>query len=64
MAKEFFTENELEYTEYNVADNAEKRQEMIEKTGQIGVPVIVIDNDKMLVGFDKEKVAGILEVSV
>lgn len=63
MAKEFFTENDFEYEEHNVAENAEKRQEMIEKTGQIGVPVIVIDNEKMLVGFDRDKVAGILGVS-
>ena len=59
MAKEFFKENNIAYTEYNVASNLEKRQEMMEKSGQMGVPVIVI-GDEITVGFDRPKIAKML----
>ena len=59
MAKEFFTANNLTYTEYNVATDIEKRKEMVEKSGQMGVPVIFVDND-MTIGFDKTKLASLL----
>jgi len=57
MAKEFFTQNNVSYTEHNVASDMEKRQEMIDKSGQMGVPVIFV-GDEMIIGFDKEKLAA------
>jgi glutaredoxin len=62
MAKEFFAEKNVQYTAYDVAGDAEKRTEMIKLTGQLGVPVIVIGDD-ILVGFDREKVAGKLGIA-
>ena len=62
MAKEFFKANNVEYTEYNVMADADKRQQMIEKSGQMGVPVIFVDDD-MVIGFDKEKLASLLGIS-
>jgi glutaredoxin 3 len=59
MAKDFFKENNLNYTEYNVAEDPAKRAELIEKSGQMGVPVILIDND-MVIGFNKPKVVALL----
>jgi glutaredoxin len=59
MAKEFFKENNISYTEYNVATDLEKRKEMVEKSGQMGVPVIVI-GDELTVGFNKPKVVQML----
>jgi glutaredoxin-like YruB-family protein len=56
MAKEFFTEKGVEFTAYDVASDASKRQEMIQMTGQLGVPVIVIGDDVM-VGFDRGRLA-------
>jgi len=47
-------ENEINYKDYDVKESAEKRQEMIEISGQMSVPVIVVDED-MMVGFDAEK---------
>ena len=61
MAKEFFTTNNVKYTEYNVGTNLEKRKEMIEKSGQMGVPVILV-GDEMTVGFDKPKLSGLLGI--
>jgi glutaredoxin 3 len=52
LAKEFFAENKLAFEEIDVAADVAKRREMIEKSGQMGVPVIEI-NDQVIVGFDK-----------
>jgi glutaredoxin-like YruB-family protein len=60
-AKEFFTENNVEYTEIDVASDAEKREEMIEMTGQMGVPVIRIGDD-VVIGFDEAKVKELLKM--
>jgi glutaredoxin 3 len=59
MAKEFFKANGVAFTDYNVATDLEKRKEMVEKSGQMGVPVIIID-DNLTVGFDKPKIAKAL----
>jgi glutaredoxin-like YruB-family protein len=59
MAKEFFTENNVEFTDHNVVEDMEARQEMLEKSGQMGVPVIFIGDD-MIVGFDEPKVRELL----
>lgn len=59
MAKEYFKEHSISYTEFDVASDPEKRKEMVEKSGQLGVPVIDIDG-QILVGFDKEAIAEIL----
>ena len=61
MAKEFFDANKVKYTDFNVATDLEKRREMIEKSGQMGVPVIVI-GDKLTVGFDQERLQELLTV--
>ncbi len=59
LAKEFFNEKGVKYTEYDVLSNLEKRQEMVDKSGQLGVPVILIDNE-VIVGFDQPRIAGLL----
>jgi glutaredoxin len=61
MAKGFLEENNIEFTDYNVAEDAEKRQEMIDKSGQMGVPVIFVDED-MTIGFDKGKLSEMLGI--
>jgi glutaredoxin-like YruB-family protein len=59
LAKDFFKENGVEYEEFDVAADEEKRNEMIQKSGQMGVPVIYVDNE-MTVGFDKAKLTELL----
>jgi glutaredoxin-like YruB-family protein len=58
-AKEFFTENNVAFEDYNVQDDTEKRTEMIERSGQMGVPVIFI-GEEMVVGFDEPKIRTLL----
>ena len=61
LAKAFFTENNIEYTDYNVAEDHAKAQEMVERSGQMGVPVIFI-GEEMIVGFDEARVRSLLEM--
>jgi glutaredoxin len=61
MAKSFFKSNGLNYTEYNVSTDLPRRKEMIDKTGQMGVPVIDVDGE-VIVGFDEVKLGSILGV--
>lgn len=57
MAKEFLKENSIVFEEVNVAADVARRKEMIEKSGQLGVPVIDIDG-QILVGYDKATLAA------
>lgn len=59
MAKEFFKEKNVSYTEHDVATDLSRRKEMVEKSGQMGVPVIII-GEEIIVGFDKPRIAGLL----
>ena len=61
LAKEFMKAKGVPYTEHNVAADLEKRKEMIELTGQMGVPVLKID-DAIMVGYDEARLAEVLGV--
>ena len=61
-AKEFFTEKGLAFTNYDVASDAAKREEMIQLTGQLGVPVIKVGEDVM-VGFDRNRLSEKLGIA-
>ena len=61
MAKEFFKANNVAYTEYNVAAEPYRRTEMIEKSGQMGVPVILIGSE-LVIGFDKPAISKLLGI--
>lgn len=61
MAKEYFKEHGIEYTDYDVAVDAKKAEEMIQKSGQMGVPVIEVDGE-IMIGFDEEKIRQALEI--
>ncbi len=62
LAKDFFAEKGIEYTGFDVASDAEKREEMIKMTGQLGVPVIKI-GETIMVGFDRQRVADKLGIA-
>ena len=53
MTKEFFAKNGVQYDEKNVATDMQAREEMLEKSQQLGVPVIEVD-DTIIIGFDKK----------
>ena len=60
-AKDFFTANRVAFTDYNVATDLSRRKEMIEKSGQMGVPVIYV-GDQLVVGFDEDRLRSLLAV--
>ena len=61
MAKEFFKEHNVAYEEKNVATDVEARDQMVERSGQMGVPVIDIEG-KIVIGFDQERLMELLEM--
>ena len=61
MAKRFFKENNVKYEEVNVQENRDAAEEMIEKSGQMGVPVIDVDGT-IIVGFDKKALEKALKL--
>ncbi len=61
MAQAYFAEHNIPFEEIDVSANQFAAQEMISKSGQLGVPVIDIDGE-IIVGFDKPKIAGILQI--
>lgn len=61
-AKAYFQQHNVAYSEYDVLADAAKRTEMVEKSGQMGVPVVTIGDD-VVVGFDPEQFSKLLELS-
>lgn len=59
LAKDFFKKNSIAYTEYDVAGDQARRAEMVEKSGQLGVPVIDVGGD-IVVGFDERTLRELL----
>lgn len=52
-AKEYFKENDINYSEKDVTKDMAARQQMIEKSGQMGVPVIQVGDD-VIIGFNQK----------
>jgi glutaredoxin 3 len=58
--KEYLSKKGIPFTEYDVAASREKAMEMVQKTRQMGVPVIVIDDKDIVIGFDQPKLDKLL----
>jgi len=67
LAKQYFDDKKVPCTNYDVSEDHAKATEMVEISGQMGVPVIVIskdENDKnpeVIIGFDKETIEEVLQ---
>lgn len=67
MEKDFLTDKGVEYTDVNVAEDQEAAAKMVEKTGQMGVPVTIIEKDgqeEVIIGFDQEKLVQLLDIEM
>jgi len=60
-AKEFLTQNNVEFKDVNVENDVRARNEMIQQTGQMGVPVIDIDGE-FIVGFQQDRIVQALGI--
>ena len=60
-AKEFFKEHKILYKEKNVQEDPKLANELLEKSGQMSVPVITID-DSVIIGFNKERIKKALKL--
>ncbi len=61
MVKDFLKQNGIQFEDINVATDHEAAHEMIEKSGQMGVPVVDIGG-KIIVGFDREAIKKALGI--
>lgn len=59
--KEFLKENNIYFEEVDLSQDKEALDAIIKKTGQMGAPIIEID-DHVIVGFDKEKIVELLKI--
>ena len=62
MAKNYFNQNGVKYEEKNVAVDVAAREDMVRKSGQLGVPVIDVGGT-IVVGFDKRRLSELLGLS-
>ena len=58
-AKQFLKDNNIDFEDINVSADQERAQEMIQKSGQMGVPVIDIDGE-IITGFDRDRISKAL----
>ena len=58
--KEWLKEHKIKYTAYEVSSNEKARKEMIDKSRQMGVPVLEI-NGKIIIGYDPEAIQKALK---
>ena len=59
--KEFLKKNKIKFKEFDVDDDRTKLDEMVKKSGQVGVPVTDVGG-KIIVGFDQEKLRKVLKI--
>ena len=59
VAKDYFRRNGLQFTEYDVSADPRRADEMVRKSGQMGVPVIEV-NGRVIVGFNQAAIEGAL----
>ena len=61
-AKDYFDRMGVKYTEYDVSRNQKYAEDMVRKSGQMGVPVIILKN-QVIIGFNKPKIDQLLNVN-
>jgi len=59
--KEFLKENSIEFLDINVASDINSAKEMVEKSGQMGVPVIDA-NGEIIIGFNEPRLREVLDI--
>jgi glutaredoxin len=59
MAKQYFAENNVAFVEKDVASDQVALEEMLKKSGQMGVPVIDV-NGSIVIGYNREELAKLL----
>ncbi len=62
ILKKYLEEKNIDYEEVDVSQNEEEQKRMVEKTGQMSVPVIEIDEDRFIIGFDREEIEKALNI--
>lgn len=59
--KNFLKEQNVEFEDIDVSENETAQKEMIEKSGQMGVPVLEASG-QIIIGFDRGKIKKLLNL--
>jgi glutaredoxin-like YruB-family protein len=59
--KQFLSENNIPFENFDVGEDQQRAEEMIQKSGQMGVPVLDIEGE-IIVGFDRDKIKQALGI--
>jgi len=57
----FLDERKIQYQHIDVSEDEKTKEEIIQKSGQMGLPIIDIDGE-IIVGFDREKISKLLNI--
>ncbi len=60
MVKEYLKDKDVKFEEVDVTNDQEKAKEMVDKSGQMGVPVLDIDGE-IIIGFNQPKIEETLK---
>jgi glutaredoxin 3 len=59
MVKEYLSQKGVAYTEHDLSKDPSRAREMVEKTGQMGIPVVIID-ENIVIGFNRARIDELL----
>lgn len=62
QAKKFLADNNLEFIDYDISADEARMREVVEKSGQMSIPIIFID-DEMVIGFDRSKIEELIQIN-
>ena len=62
MVKNYLKKNRIRFREVNIEKDRKAATDLVNRTGQMGVPVTMIDNRHTVLGFDRQKLSKILNI--
>jgi glutaredoxin-like YruB-family protein len=63
QAKDFFKDHDISFSEVDVIQDKVALKEMTDRSGQMGVPVIFVD-EEIVIGFDRERLVQLLGITL
>lgn len=66
MEKEWLDEKGISYTSVDISEDQEEAAKIVEKTGQMGVPVTIVEEggkEDIIIGFDQGKLMELLKIT-
>ncbi|HAW87037.1 MAG TPA: NrdH-redoxin [Spirochaetaceae bacterium] len=62
LAKDWLAQRNIRFEEYDISRDSRRAEEVVRKSGQMGVPVIDVDGKDLIVGFNKPVLSKLLRI--